>query len=203
MADNPFTELAVHTKEADMLSKEAQVEYLTKLLGSKERAEEALSLKTEAKAADLKAAGVEQKETVPETKEGPAAAQPEPVLKATVDVAELVKQIGAEFDIEGLNEAFAKMTTEIDKLPVLEQLVKQQAETIQKLQGDQQDELVAMISPPAGRFAWSQKQRASQSEETVVKGEEKEKLEKKIAGIPDNDDYWLSQATSTVPVAEA
>jgi hypothetical protein len=203
MADNPFTELAVHTKEADMLSKEAQVEYLTKLLGSEERAKEALSLKTEAKAAELKAAGVEQKETPAEvvaTTNVTNVFTPEAKSAPAVDIAEVIKQVGAEFDIEGLSEAFAQMNAQLDKLPVLEQLVKQQADTIQDWKGSKEEDLIQMITPPAGRFAWSQKQRASQSEDTIVKGEEKEKLQKKVAGIPANDDYWLSQATSTAPV---
>lgn len=184
-----------------MDDKERQ-DYLSKLLGSEERAKEALQARTSMKQKELQEAGIEQKGTKSEDTEP----EEQPTKHAekeapTVDLMkQVVEQVGKEFDIEGLNKAFEQVNYELEKLPVLEDLVKQQVETIEKLQGEKDEELVKMITPPAGRFAWSQKNRASQSDETVVDDEEKEKLQKGQAGIPADDDYWLSQATGAAPV---
>lgn len=78
----------------------------------------------------------------------------------------------------------------MEKVPVLEQLIKD-------LQGAKNDDLAQMLTPPAGRFAWSQKARASESNETKINAEDK--LAGKKPGVPEG--YWLSEATGTAPVA--
>lgn len=193
MADNPFTDLSVMTKEADM-KQEEQLAYLTKLLGDENRAKEALLSKTSLKQKELQEAGVEQKEA-------PAAETPA-VEPARLDMAAIVEAVGKEFDIEGLNQFVSTAQEAVEKVALLEGVIEKQQETIQKLSGDQEDKLVEMITPPAARFAWSQKARASQSDKTVVEGEEKENLQKKQAGIPDDDEYWLSHITGTTPVVQ-
>jgi len=194
MADNPFTDMAVISKEADM-DKQEQVEYLATLLGSKEKAEEALSLKTSMKQKELQEANVEQKGADETTETESAETTPLPDMQA------ILEQVGKEYDIEALNEAFGQMKETLDKVPLLEDVIKQQQETIQKLAGEQDEALAEKLTPPAGRYAWSKENRSSQSAETKVKGKELEELQKKQAGIPDDDDYWLSQITNTAPVS--
>jgi len=192
MADNPFTDLAVMSKEADM-NKEDQIKYLARLMGSEDLAKEAFEAKTAAKQAELKQAGIEQKETA-ETKQ-------ETVVEKETQTPELqaiLKAVGEEYDIEGLNQAFATMQESIEKVPLLENVIKQQQEKILELQGEQDEALAQKLTPPAGRFAWSKENRASASDKTVVDGEEKEELEKSAAGIP--DDYSISQQTGIQPL---
>lgn len=202
MADNPYTDLAVMSKEVDMLTKEQQLAYLADVMGSEELAKEALDAKTAMKQTELKQAGIEQKEV----KEEPVAqveAEPE-AEKPAIDLQAIIKAVGEEYDIAGLNEAFAKMQESVEKVILLEDVIKQQQTTIQKLSGDQDEALAEKLSPPASRYAWSKEKRASQADETKVKDEELEGLQKKQAGIPDDDEYWLSQVTDTIPVqAEA
>lgn len=195
MADNPFTDLSVISKEADMKTEE-QLAYLTKLLGSKEKAEEALSSKTSIKQKELQEAQVEQKETM----EQPA----EQTAPQTPDLAAIIKAVGEEFDIDGLNQFVQNAQEAVEKVGLLESVIEKQQETIQKLSGQKEEQLAEMLTPPAQRFAWSQKARASQSKKTVVSGEQLQELKSKQAGIPADDEYWLSQATGTAPVtAEA
>jgi hypothetical protein len=83
----------------------------------------------------------------------------------------------------------------MDKVPVLEELVK-------TLQGTQEDKLAEALTPPAGRFTWSQANRPSQSTETVLKETDADgKLKKSIPGVP--EEYWLSNITQTAPVVES
>lgn len=198
MADNPFTDMAVISKEAEMLSSEDQLKYLATLTNDEALAKEVLQAKTSMKQNELKAAGVESKEAAQDEAEETAASEE----ALTPDIQAIIEQVGKQFDIEGLNEAFTQVQATAEKVPLLEELVKQQSAKIQELLGEQDEKLAELISPPAGkRFAWS-KERPSQSQETIVEGEEKEKLQKNQAGIPDSDDYWLSQATGTAPVPD-
>lgn len=173
---------------------EEQVKYLSGIMGSEELAKEALEAKTALKQKELQEAGIEQKETKTE--------EPENETK-TPDLQAILKAVGEEYDIEGLNAAFAAMQESIEKVPLLENVIKQQQETIQRLSGDQDEALAEKLNPPASRFAWSKEKRASQADETKVTGEELEKLQKNQAGIPQGDDYWLSQQTGFAPIEEA
>jgi hypothetical protein len=76
-----------------------------------------------------------------------------------------------------------------EKVPVLEALVKE-------LVKDNSEKLAEMIEPPAAKFIWQNKARASQSKETVLTdSEDDEKLKKAKPELG-----WLSEATGTQPV---
>lgn len=163
-ADNPFTTLETISKEADM----DQLEYLTKLLGSKERAQTVLAEKTKLAQKELQEAGVESKEVQPpvENKAStPAAAPTPPTVNVSVDADALMKQIEDKLGMGQLSETIAEMRKELEKIPVLEELVK----TLSK---SADDTLAETLTPPASRYVWMSKSRPSQSEETVVKEED-------------------------------
>lgn len=190
-AANPFTDFETVSKEVGMDKKK----YLAKILGSEEKADAFLE-KTGLKQKALDAAGVESKEQtevpaetapvvpVPDSAPAPKEEVP-PVAEAkALTVDEVLKAM----DIEGLNAFVAQAKEDHEKIPVLEELVKQ-------LQGNQDDKLAEKLTPPAARFTWSQEKRASQSEDTVIPKEEKDKVK---PGVPEG--YWLSDVTNTAPV---
>lgn len=194
MADNPFTDLAVVSKEAEMEKKD-QVAYLSKLLGSDEKAEEALSMKTSLKQAELQAEGIEQKQAQDEPE-----AEPETVEAQTPEFDELIAKIGKEFDMEGLNEFVALAKEAVEKVPMLEQVIKAQQEQIAKLGAETDEQLAEMIEPKIGpKFSWS-KARASEADDNVLEGEDLKKAKAKLPGIPDADEYWFAQTTGIPPV---
>lgn len=193
MADNPFTDLAVLSKEADM-NKQEQLAYLTTLMGDEKIAKEALSAKTEQKQAELQELGIEQKQA----KETPEAETPTAeTTPPEFDV--LMEKISKELDIEGLNEFVVLAKESMEKVPMLERIIKAQQEQIVKLGAESDEQLAEMISPKVGpKFSWSK--RASESDETVIEGEELEKAKKKVPGIPDGEDWWLSNDLGVTPV---
>lgn len=170
-ADNPFTTLETLSKEADM----NQLEYLSALLGSKEKAEKALKLKTSLAQKELEDAGVESKEKKPDVS-APAA---DPQMEA------ILERISKELDIPGLNEFVAKAQESIEKVQVLEKAIKE-------LSATEDDRLAEKIAPKPG-FAWSK--RASESPDTVIKEDDPLKKQE-----PDPGANWLSKATNTTPV---
>jgi hypothetical protein len=184
-AANPFTDFTILTKEADMDT----LKYLTAMLGSEEKAKAILG-KTEDKQKVLKDAGIENKEKVEEPVVEPVkepVAPPDPAAPSTDDI---VAKVLKELDIEGLQEFLGKAQESMEKVPVLEGLVKD-------LSGNREDWLAEQISPKAEKkFLWS---RASTDEKTVVKeGEpEDEKLKSAVAGLPED---WLSEALGVSPL---
>jgi len=199
-AANPFTNLETMTKEVGM----DKLEYLTKIMGSEEKAKAYLE-KTSQKQKELQAAGImskakdddKQDETPP-----PAETQPKPM-----DVTAILEAVAKEYDIEGLNAFVAQAQEDHEKLDVLEELVKQ-------LQGGMEDQLAQALTPPVARFAWSQAHRASQSPKTKLNkgkpdpngdGEEDdevdEQLSKALPGV--SSDYWLSQLTGMEPISQS
>lgn len=185
-AANPFTDFEVLVKEVDM-DKE---KYLAELVGKDKAAlfMKKTGLKTEA----LTQAGVtskaKQEETPPETP--PSAATTvvaNPPATANIPLEEIVERVSKELDIEGLSEAFATMQEAVEKVPVLEALVKD-------LSKSRDEQLTEMLTPPVGRFAWSQGKRASQSNDTVVEKNDKLAKQKPEGG-------WLSEITGVEPVA--
>lgn len=190
-AANPFTDFETVSKEVGMDKKK----YLAKILGSEEKADAFLE-KTGLKQKALDAAGVESKEQtevpaetapvvpVPDSAPAPKEEVPPAAEAKALTVDEVLKAM----DIEGLNAFVAQAKEDHEKIPVLEELVKQ-------LQGDQDDKLAEKLTPPAARFTWSQEKRASQSEDTVIPKEEKDKVK---PGVPEG--YWLSDVTNTAPV---
>jgi len=178
MADNPFTTMEIISKEADM----DQLEYLTKLLGSKEKAEEALQLKTSLKQKELDEAKVESKEKTTEPVTEPKVETP----ALAPDMAAIVKQIEEQLGLKELSDQFAVILKEAEKVPVLEAAIINLSKT-----KDQQ--LTEALTPQVGRYSWMNAARASQNADTVVK--EDDPISKKKP-----TDNWLSQRTGTEPV---
>ena len=182
-AANPFTDFTILTKEADMDT----LKYLTAMLG--EEKAQAFLAKTEGKQKALQEANVENKEKVEEP-----VAPVAPVIPAAPDKDAIVAQVLKELDIEGLQEFLAKSQEALDKVPVLEGLVKD-------LSGNRDDWLAEKIAPPAEKkFLWS-KARASADDKTIVKegDEEDDKLKLAIAGLSEN---WLADTLGVTPLAQ-
>jgi hypothetical protein len=133
----------------------------------------------------LQDAGVASKEKTEETTTTQAAVPPTPAPVA----GEIVSQVLKELDVEGLNAFVQQAMEDHEKVGTLEELVKE-------LQGQKNDDLAQMLTPLAGRFAWSQKERPSASEKTKV--DSTDKVAAKKPGVPDG--YWLSEITGTTPV---
>ena len=96
----------------------------------------------------------------------------------------IVKAIGEQFDIEGLNLFVSEAKEAMEKVPVLEELVK-------SLRDGEDTKLAEKISPPITKqMAWS---RASQSSENVVSEDDKIVKEKPKGN-------WFSEATNTEPL---
>ena len=172
-----------------------QLAYLTKLLGSEDAAKDALSSKTDLKQAELQEQGIEQKQVAdePEAETPKAESKPE-------DFDVLMEKISKELDIEGLNEFVVMAKEAVEKVPLLEEVIKAQQEQIKALGAETDEQLAEMISPKVGpKFSWS-KARASESDENLVEGDELEKAKSKVPGIPDGEDWWLSNTTGVAPV---
>lgn len=191
-AANPFTSLETIAKEAAGMDK---LQYLTEMMGSEEKAKAFLE-RTGQMQKQLQEAGITSKEQEPPAAE---VAPPEPQKAPELDVTMLTKQIvaavGREFDMEGLSVAMAKVQESLEKVALLEGVVKE-------LQEKKDDRLAEMLTPPVAKFSWTTTARPSASaDNTLSKGtEEDKKLEKAGPGVP--SDYWLSQLTGTVPVQE-
>ena len=173
-AANPFTDFEILSKEVQM----DKLQYLTKLLGSEDKAKAYID-KAGLKQKELRDAGVKEAETS-DTTSAP--------LPAAVDQKSVVDAVIKELDMEGLQEMIKSMQESADKVPVLEELVKE-------LSKDRDEELAAKINPPASRqFLWT-KARASQSDKTLVDEENDKKLLKSKKDLG-----WLSEATGTTPL---
>jgi len=187
-AANPFTDFETIVKEVGM----DKQKYLAAILGSDELAEEFMK-RTGMKQAALQDAGIPAKEkkepdvaAAPVVEPAPVA-EPEPQTPAPA-IDETVAKVIKELDLEGLNDFVIKAQEALEKVPVLEELIK-------AMQGTQDQKLAEILTPPAARFAWSQKQRASQDPATVVKKDDK--LATAAPGVP--PEYWLSALTGTAP----
>lgn len=153
--------------------------YLAGFVGE-ERAEELLK-QTETAQKDLTDAGVISKDAKP----APASATPAPADSAIPE--HVMKEIMEKLDIPGLNEFVIKANDAIEKVPVLEALVKE-------LLANKDTALADMISPPGQTLAWSQKaKRPSESDQNTV--DEGDPL---LKNKPETG--WLSEATGTKPV---
>ena len=177
-----------------------QLAYLTKLTGNEELAKLALSEKTSLKQAELQEAGVEQKEAkedkAPVVSEQ-AVAQASPVL-----TDEILEKISKALGMDDLSEMITNLQKNAQLIPAMENIIKKQAVTIEKLNASEDERLEEKLTPKgAGRFAWMKEARASESNENLVEGEDLETLKKNKPG-PDFGDNWLSEATGTEPVLE-
>ena len=201
-AANPFTSLeTMITKEVSMNDQE-KIKYLSMYMGSEENAKAFLE-KTGQSQKQLQEAGLTSKESQETETSEPAAEEPlakttpEPVAAKALDVEEITKQIlarvGEEFEIDGLNEAMAKALGSVEKVALLEEVVKE-------LSGSRDDELAEKLTPPAARFAWSVDNKPSSSDKNIL-SKDNEEDEKLIKAAPSAEN-WLSNLTQTVPVEE-
>ena len=188
-AANPFTTLETMIKEVGM----DKLEYLTTIMGSKEKAEAYLA-KTGQMQKQLAEAGITSKEKVEEPTAPPEPAKAEAPAAIPVDVKAILEQVAKELDVEGLNAFVAQAQESLAKVEILEELVK-------SLQSSTEDKLAEMLEPPAARFAWSKEKRPTASDKTKLKKDagEDDKLAKAVPGVP--DEYWLNKLTNTVPVS--
>ena len=184
-AANPFTDFETISKEVGM----DKLEYLTQILGAdKAKAYvEKIGLKKQA----LEDAQIESKEKEEETPTEPETTEVPPVSEPVAN-KELVAQVLKEMDIDGLNEFVTKAQVAMEKVAVLEEMVKE-------MSANQDEKLAEMIDPPISKkMAWS---RPSQNDDNLVKNsKDDKKLKEKIPGLPDG--FWLSEATGTAPVKE-
>ena len=187
-AANPFTSLETVVKEAGMDKKK----YFEELFGA-EKAQKYLALTKEAEG-KLQEAGVKEAE-----KKEPSPLAPLPRGEGNaVDQAALieavVKAVGDKFGMEALNEYLSQAQDALERVPVLEELVKSLAE-------NQDEALAEKISPKAGEFIWVQKVRASQRDDTALKdGDEKDEKLKKSAPRLDPAEDWLAMQTGVQPI---
>lgn len=158
-----------------------QLDYLSKLLGSKEKAEAALKLKTSLAQKELQDAGVESKEA--KTLEPEAQAQA--VVPDDATISALMERFSKEFDIPGLSQFVEQAKDAMEKVPVLEKAIKE-------LAGTEEEHLAEMIAPKP-TLAWSL--RPSASEANIVK--EDDPLKDRV---PNPGENWLSAVTNTQPV---
>jgi hypothetical protein len=178
-AANPFTDFEILTKEAQM----DKLQYLTKLLGSEEKAKAYID-KAGLKQKELREAGVKEAEARTETKVEAKVETP-----AAPDQAAIVEAVLKALDIDGLELTMKGLVEASEKVPVLEELIKE-------LKGTKEEELAQMINPPASRqLLWS-KARASTDDKTIVDEEGKDKTLVKSK----KDLGWLSKLTNTTPI---
>jgi len=183
-AANPFTDFDVLTKEAHMNTEE----YLATMIGP-EKAKLFVE-KTALKQQSLRKANVEEKEVTKEEKV-PEAVPDKVTEKSTPDelIGKIVEQVSKELGMDALSEQFALIKQELDKIPMLESLVKELATT-------NEEKLAEMIQPPVQKsYSWMDK-RPSASKENILKENEEDKTLKKA--VPEIG--WLSEATGTNPV---
>jgi len=156
-------------------------------------------LKTGQMQKELQEAGITSKAKDESQEETPVV---EAKAEETTDelVAKLAKAVGEQFDIEGLNAFVAQAQEAMEKVPLLEAMLKE-------VQLSDDEKLANQLTPPAMRFAWSRKNAASQSSKTVLKKADEE---------PDDDEgdededallrksiptaHWLSEVTGSAPI---
>jgi hypothetical protein len=187
-AANPYTDFAIISKEANM----DQKTYLTELVGA-EKAEEIIK-KTGLKQDKLRKDGVTEKDKnqEPENEENP---KPDTILEPVSGINKeqmdaILKQFGDSIDIDGLNDFVAAAQDAMEKVPILESLIKD-------LKSDQDEELAEKISPKIEKsFAWSSK-RASIRQDTILQKDDEndEKLKKSKP-----ETHWLSEISGVEPV---
>lgn len=166
--------------------------YLAPFFGGDEEKAAAFLEKTGLKQKALQEAGIESKEKAEEPKAEETAKEPAAVeTPAQPDTKAILEALKKELGMEELSETVAQLMEAAEKVPMLEALVKE-------MQGNQDEKLAEILTPPASRYAWMNKARATESEENVAKEDEEKTLKQKAPGVPDG--YWLSEITGTAPV---
>lgn len=186
-AANPFTDFSVVSKEMTMNDID-KLKYLTGLLGE-EKAKEFFD-KAGLKQKALQSAGVEEKEkSTPENPPVPPAPPAAPAVQS-VDLDAIFKEIETRLDIPGLQQFVTEAQSAMEKIPLLEALVKEKA-------ANADDALADKISPLiTQKMAWS---RPSQSKDNIT-DEGNEDDNKLVKAKPDASENWLSQVTNTEPL---
>ena len=181
-AANPFTDFSTLVKEASMDKKK----YLATILGSDEKAD-AFMQKAGMKQQALRDAGVEEKELPADEAHVEAPAKGEGLTMEAI-----MAEVSKELDVPGLNQFLTEAKEAMEKVPLLEQLVK-------NIQTDTDEAVADAVS---GRkpidLVW--KSRASAKDDNVI-GDETE--EDKALQKASPASHWLSEATGTEPVAVA
>lgn len=190
-AANPFTDFSVVSKEMTMNDID-KLKYLTGLLGE-EKAKEFFD-KAGLKQKALQNAGVEEKEAKPSDTATPASSAPVAQEAAPavpgVDLDAIFKEIEMRLDVPGLQQFVTEAQSAMEKIPLLEALVKEKAASAD-------DALADKIAPRiTQKMAWT---RPSQSADNVA-DETKEDDKTLIKAKPDASEFWLSQATNTEPL---
>ena len=184
-AANPWTDIDTIVKEVDM----DQLEYFTKLMGSDKAAE--YVKRTAMKKQVLDDAQIESKEKDAEARvkvEEPAEVPPA-AAASQMDMKAIVEAVVKETGMEELSKQFAVIFEAAEKVPLLEQLVKDLSR-----EGD--DKLAEILTPPASRFAWMSKQAASKSADNKV--DDNKPADKVLKSLTP---HWLSEATNTAPLS--
>lgn len=191
-AANPFTDFEIISKEAQMDTKK----YLAQFIGE-EQAEEFIE-KGGLKQAALQKAGVKEAEKsetpVTENKDTPAQKSPAGAPTPVLDMDALVKAVGDKYDLAGLSEFLQKQQEEVEKVPVLEALLKDRIKN--------QDELLAeQISPSNNTLIW-QKSRSSEKPANVLDEEKEEDriLKKSVPQVSEGS--WFSEITGVAPIQQ-
>lgn len=181
-AANPFTNLETITKEVGM----DKLEYLTEVLGSKEKAQAYLE-KTGQMQKQLQEAGITSKEVGTPADE---------TTKLEVDalVPQIVKALKEEFGMDELSAAIAQLQEAYDKVPLLEGMVKDLMMTAD-------ERLANQLQTPNMRYAWLRDNRASQSKSTKLdKADEDDDEDDEALMKAGPEAHWLSQVTHTAPI---
>lgn len=184
-AANPFTEIELISKEAQMDSKKMK-DYLAGMIGDADRADKIVE-KMALTQAELRKAGVEEKEVkTPETPATEAVAKEAPA----VNLDELVEKLSKELGMKELSDTIASLMETAEKVPALEALVKE-------LSASNEEKLAEMIQPKIQKSLSWMKERPSQRDDTILKEGEKDddELKKSVPSVG-----WFTEATGIQPV---
>lgn len=196
-AANPFTDFEIISKEAQMKPEELE-KYLSSFVGedkAKQYLEKGIGKQTALRDAGVKEAAKTDTPETPVT--DPKAAQPGVVTNVVnttqPDMQAILKAVREDLDVDGLNEYLQKAGDAMEKLPILENIVKE-------LSKDSDEVLAEKISPANNPLVW-QKARASQNPDTKLTETEADKaLEKSTPKL--DETYWLSEITKTEPIKQ-
>lgn len=183
-AANPFTEIELISKEAQMDAKKMK-DYLAGMIGDAERADKIVE-KMALTQAELRKAGVEEKEVKTSESETTVVAKEAPA----VNLDELVERLSKELGMKELSDTIASLMETAEKVPALEALVKE-------LSASSEEKLAELIQPKIQKSLSWMKERPSQRDDTILKeGDGKDdELKKSVPTVG-----WFTEATGIEPV---
>lgn len=188
-ASNPWTSMDVLAKEKAM--NKVKAEYIGGQLG--EDFVKAIEAESATKQAELRDAGIEEKDAKVEEKledeKKPEAEKKEEEKKPDtkeVDLAAVLAAVSKEYGLPELSEWVKTAQASIAKVDALEK-------QIADLTKSEDEKIAEKITPPAAKSYMAWMERASESKENVVNGEEDAELEK------DATEGWFARvANNTV-----